>query len=220
MRFCFNCVALGLLAVAGLAAPLDYGQVRLSVRTDSSGRLVRTLVSTRTADQKGRPAPEALKQLVDRIALQHQVEPGLVHSVIRAESNYNPHAISPKGALGMMQLIPATARRFGVANVFDPAQNVQGGVRYLRHLLQLYKGDHKLALAAYNAGEGAVARFGGVPPYPETLGYVKSVNGDLTGRRQNVPQAVSAGEPARDPDAPNSIGAIIDAEGRIRYVTR
>jgi len=84
------------------------------------------------------------------------------------ESNYNPYAVSPKGALGIMQLIPATARRFGVLDVFDPVDNIEGGARYLKYLLELFNGDYPLALAAYNAGENAVTRYGAVPPYPET----------------------------------------------------
>jgi hypothetical protein len=98
-----------------------------------------------------RVPPAPLVETVDRIAQQNQISPRLVHSVIRAESNYDPNAVSPKGAQGLMQLIPATARRFGVSDVFDPADNIQGGARYLKYLLGLYKGDESLALAAYNA---------------------------------------------------------------------
>src|SRR6266852_4513315 len=94
---------------------------------------------------------------VARIAAQNQLSPLLIHSVIAVESNYNPYAISTKGAQGLMQLIPATARRFGVSNVFNPVENIQGGARYLRYLLDLYANNYPLALAAYNAGEGAVA---------------------------------------------------------------
>ena len=104
-----------------------------------------------------------LEKMVDRIAVEQGVESPLVHSVIRAESNYNPNAVSPKGAQGIMQLIPATARRFGVSNPFDAAENIQGGVRYLRCLLDYYQGDYPKAIAAYNAGEGAVDQYHGVP---------------------------------------------------------
>lgn len=100
---------------------------------------------------------------------------GLVEAVARAESALNPYAVSPAGALGLMQLMPATARAFGVTDPFDPAQNVEAGARYLRHLLDRFGGDLKLALAAYNAGPGAVRRFGGVPPYRETRRYVEKV---------------------------------------------
>ncbi len=105
------------------------------------------------------------------------MEPELIHAVIRQESGYDPYAVSHKGAKGLMQLMPATAKRFGVKDVFDPAENVQGGVKYLRQLLDRYDGDRRLALAAYNAGEGAVDRFGGVPPYRETQDYVDRIVG-------------------------------------------
>ena len=101
-------------------------------------------------------------------------------AVIKVESNYNPHAISSKGALGLMQLIPSTARRFGVSDAFDPIQNIQGGAKYLRYLLDLFDGRFPLALAAYNAGEAAVARYGGIPPYAETQNYVQNVLASYT----------------------------------------
>ena len=118
-----------------------------------------------------------LNSLVRRTASQLDVEPELIDAVIRQESGYDPYAVSHKGAKGLMQLMPATARRFGVKDVFDPAENVQGGVKYLRQLLDRYEGDRRLALAAYNAGEGAVDRFGGVPPYRETQDYVDRIIG-------------------------------------------
>jgi Transglycosylase SLT domain len=106
------------------------------------------------------------------------VESALLHAVIITESNYNPKALSPKGAMGLMQLMPFTARRFGVYNINDPAQNIQGGARYLAFLLQLFNNDFKLAIAAYNAGENAVIRHGNqVPPYRETVNYVSRVMG-------------------------------------------
>jgi len=121
---------------------------------------------------------------IDQIAFTYRVEASLVHSVIRAESNYNALALSNKGAMGMMQLIPATARRFGVRNPFDPRENVEGGVRYLRFLLDYFKNDYPKAIAAYNAGEAAVDRYGGIPPYPETRNYVYQVAKNLKGARQ------------------------------------
>lgn len=119
--------------------------------------------------------PSGIDQTVARIAAQHQISPDLIHSVIKVESNYNPYAISPKGALGLMQLIPSTARRFGVLDVFNPMENIQGGVKYLKYLLNLFGGDYRLALAAYNAGEAAVTRYSGVPPFPETQNYLRRV---------------------------------------------
>lgn len=126
----------------------------------------------------GAKAPDLdLNSLVRRTASQLDVEPELIDAVIRQESGYDPYAVSHKGAKGLMQLMPATAKRFGVKDVFDPAENVQGGVKYLRQLLDRYDGDRRLALAAYNAGEGAVDRFGGVPPYRETQDYVDRIAG-------------------------------------------
>jgi soluble lytic murein transglycosylase-like protein len=104
------------------------------------------------------------------------VEDRLLHAVITAESNYNPRAVSPKGAKGLMQLMPGTARQYGVSNVFDPAQNIQGGARYLAYLKTLFNNDLSLTVAAYNAGENAVIGHGRkVPPYRETTAYVNKV---------------------------------------------
>lgn len=116
--------------------------------------------------------------LIEAAAAKYKVEKALLHAVITAESGYNPVAVSRAGAEGLMQLIPKTAKRYDVADAFDPAQNIRGGAHYLRDLLDLFGGDIKLALAGYNAGEGAVIRHGGkVPPYPETQGYVQKVLG-------------------------------------------
>jgi soluble lytic murein transglycosylase-like protein len=119
-------------------------------------------------------APPAIRALVDQSARAHGVDPLLIHSVIQVESNYNAQAVSPKGAEGLMQLTPPTARMLGVSNTFDPRENIEAGVRYLKYLQDLYR-DDRLALAAYNAGPGAVDRFKAVPPYPETQKYVDKV---------------------------------------------
>ncbi len=114
--------------------------------------------------------------VIQRAALRHGLDPHLVHAVISAESAYNPRAVSRAGAMGLMQLMPATAERFGVGNAFDPAANVDGGVRYLRWLLNHFDNNLTLALAGYNAGEGAVIRHGHqIPPYAETRTYVDRV---------------------------------------------
>lgn len=114
-------------------------------------------------------------------ATRHAVDVALVKAVIQAESNFVPYAESPKGAMGMMQLMPATARRYNSVRLWDPQENIETGVRHLRKLLDRYNGDTRLALAAYNAGEEAVERYGGVPPYQETRDYLDRV---LTFRQQ------------------------------------
>ena len=113
--------------------------------------------------------------IVKRVAEKHRIDRELVHVVIRAESNYDPFAISSAGAMGLMQLMPATARQYGVNNVFDPAQNIEGGVRYLKDLVRLYNGRTQLVLAAYNAGQEAVRKYRGIPPYPETRNYIAGI---------------------------------------------
>jgi soluble lytic murein transglycosylase-like protein len=120
-------------------------------------------------------ARQRLLPAIQQVAVTYQLEPALLHAVISAESGYNPQAISKKGARGLMQLMPTTARRFGVSDPDDPTANLQGGARYLRWLLDRFT-DLRLALAAYNAGEGAVQRYGHtIPPYPETRTYVRRV---------------------------------------------
>jgi hypothetical protein len=113
-------------------------------------------------------------ELFNEIARTYNLDPKLLQAIAKVESNYNPRAVSPKGALGVMQLIPSTARLVGVSDPFDPRENIQGGARYLRYLLDKF-GDLTLALAAYNAGPKAVEAYGGIPPYEETQRYVHSV---------------------------------------------
>jgi hypothetical protein len=112
---------------------------------------------------------------IDEAAARHNVDPSLVRSVVKVESNFNPNAVSRKGAMGLMQLMPSTARSLNVSNPFDPAQNVEAGVRHLRKLLDSYGGNVRLTLAAYNAGSGAVARSAGVPHFRETQNYVRRI---------------------------------------------
>jgi soluble lytic murein transglycosylase-like protein len=121
------------------------------------------------------PAKGEVAELVRRLAPMYGLDANLVLAVIEAESNFNPRARSPKNAQGLMQLIPATAERFGVRNPWDPEQNMRGGMAYLRWLLRYFDGDVRLALAGYNAGEGAVNKYGGVPPFAETRAYVDKI---------------------------------------------
>jgi len=116
-----------------------------------------------------------IHRLIDGTSRLHGVDPELVKAVVQVESNFNPNALSYRGAMGLMQLIPATAKRFGVRNAFDPAANLDGGVRYLKYLLRYFDGDLRLALAAYNAGENLVSRLGRIPPYPETRNYIQKI---------------------------------------------
>ena len=228
MRFCFSLVSgWACMAMAAHAAGLP-GGIKTVVRADPrTGRLVRSVVHSPARTSTRSPA---LRDAVHRIAAEHSLPTALIDSVIQVESNYNPFAISSKGASGLMQLVPSTARRFGVADVFDPVENIQGGARYLRYLLDLYDGNYTLALAAYNAGEGAVARYGDVPPFPETRNYVTLVGKQLAGqgispdgKAPPAPQA-PAGKPVvvpqEGPPGPAHIESIVEPDGTVRYVSR
>lgn len=126
--------------------------------------------------QTGLARKAGYDQIVDEVSRTYGLESALLHAVISVESRYNPKAVSKKGAAGLMQLMPQTAKRYGVADAFDPLQNLNGGARYLRDLLRLFNNNTSLALAAYNAGEHAVMKHGNrIPPYRETLNYVPQV---------------------------------------------
>ena len=221
MRICFGFAGVFLAAVcalhaAGIREPS--GKVALVVKADArSGRLVRRVDAPRP------PAPNRVSALVEEAARLHDVDPLLVHSVIQVESDYDRYAISPRGAEGLMQLIPSTARRFGVRNSFDPTQNIAGGVKYLKYLIDLYNQNLTLALAAYNAGEAAVARHNnGVPPYKETRSYVRKVEKKL-GEAQKavaIKQAAAPKTETKSPGEHNPIETLMDADGRIYYLTR
>jgi len=130
-----------------------------------------------------------LAQLVERLAPRYAVDPRLALAIVRSESNFDAQALSPRNAQGLMQLIPETAERFGVRDVWSPEQNARGGLAYLRWLLERYDGDVALTSAAYNAGEKAVEQYGGVPPYAETRAYVQRILGFYRAARHEWPQA-------------------------------
>ncbi|HET6420326.1 MAG TPA: transglycosylase SLT domain-containing protein [Geobacteraceae bacterium] len=119
--------------------------------------------------------PEEFEPIINSLSAEYGVDKSLIKAVIHAESGYNPNAVSPKGASGLMQLMPKTAKDLKVCNTFDPQENIRGGVRYLRFLLDTFRGDVSLALAAYNAGLSKVSKYGGIPPYEETQNYVSRV---------------------------------------------
>jgi soluble lytic murein transglycosylase-like protein len=209
MRFCLV-AGFAALAGAALAAGPD-AAVRSVVRTDArTGRLVRTV---KAAPAVVRPAVE---KYIDEAALRYDVDPLLVHSLIQVESDYNPLAVSPKGAEGLMQLMPGTARRLAVKDSLNPLDNIDGGVRYLRYLLTLFGEDSHLAVAAYNAGEGAVMKYGDIPPYPETAAYVKKVDRKLGEARKTA----SGGQ--RKPPAYEHppLRQYVDSEGRVHLETQ
>lgn len=203
------------------------------VRADSrTGKLVRSVVVsskpvlTRITPPLERTSSD-LNTIVDKAARAHDVDPLLVHSMIKVESNYNIHAVSNKGAEGLMQLTPSTARMLGVSNSFDPQQNIEAGVKYLKYLKDLYK-DDRLALAAYNAGPGAVDKYKWIPPYAETENYVYQV-----GKRYGeARRAADAAKPVEAPAAavktvemrpveikPAAVEQFIDENGRLHLKT-
>jgi len=150
----------------------DHKLVRKSRTPTGLGRYAAGHNSFNTA-----PAANYLRfeNIIHAVANQHKIDVALVKAVIHTESFFNPNATSRKGASGLMQLMPATAERYGVTDLYSPRQNIEGGVRYLRDLMTRYSQRIKLVLAAYNAGEAAVDRYQGIPPYPETRNYVKKV---------------------------------------------
>ncbi|OIQ58551.1 soluble lytic murein transglycosylase precursor [Moorella thermoacetica] len=141
--------------------------------TPAAGRLA----DGSQVDRTGTPGPPntSLETLISEVAARHGLPASLLKGVVAAESGFNPRAVSPAGAIGLMQLMPATARALGVNDPFDPAANLDGGARYLKQMLDRFQGDIRLALAAYNAGPGAVEHYRGVPPYRETRAYIDKV---------------------------------------------
>jgi soluble lytic murein transglycosylase-like protein len=155
------------------------------VRVDPrSGKLVRREVTPKAT-------PKEITDLVEKSARAQGVDPLLVHAMIRVESNYDAHAVSPKGAEGLMQLMPSTAKMLGVSDSFDARENIEAGVKYLKYLQSVYK-DDRLALAAYNAGPGSVEKYKQIPPYKETQKYVERVDKNYEEARKTAEPEVKA----------------------------
>jgi len=171
-------------------------------------------------DVKPSKRAERWRPLIEAASARHGVDPGLVEAVIACESNFQPSVVSRAGACGLMQLMPGTARQYGLEDPFDPAGNVEAGTRHLAGLLESFGGDQRLAIAAYNAGEGAVRRSGGMPPYAETIRYVQKVQGyfaRLVGADPAPATASPAGSRRRDRGLakPQSIRMGRDESGRL-----
>ena len=165
------------ISLSNVAEGRQY-QVLLSddVRANRSAPMMASAGTASRARELG--AKARFDEVVGQVAATYGIESALLHAVISVESGYNPAAVSPKGARGLMQLMPKTASRYGVTNSLDPAQNVDGGARYLRDLLKQFNSELPLVLAAYNAGENAVVRYGNqIPPFRETVAYVPKVLG-------------------------------------------
>src|SRR5438067_6173930 len=158
----------------------------VDIATDQIERFEKDLlpaVSMATPSFAQAPKPQSLNEVINTISDRHHLDPDLINSVIHAESGFNPHALSPKGARGLMQLMPQTASQLGISNSFDPSANVEGGTRYLSELLQRYNFDLIKALAAYNAGPRRVEQYRGVPPYYERRAYVARIVRDFNRKK-------------------------------------
>lgn len=168
--------------------PTDDRYMVLIATSNPPAAALRTAPAHRGGSDPARKA--SYDEIVDEVSRTSGVESALLHAVISVESHYNPKALSPKGATGLMQLMPQTAKRYGVADSYDPLQNLQGGARYLRDLLLMFDNNTSLALAAYNAGENAVKKHGNrIPPYRETLNYVPRVLDFYQRYRARLPAA-------------------------------
>lgn len=201
-------------SLKGRLAGANPGTTVPSARTSE----VRDALGTQSAISSGQLSQERLEQLVQMTADRHHVDPALVRAVVHTESGGNPAAVSSKGAIGLMQLMPETAHAMGVTNAFSPQDNLDGGVRYLRTLLERYNGDLDKSLAAYNAGTGAVDRAGGVPHYRQTQDYVRKVTnsyyGDNTGITGGKGKTFTAQSKVAVAPQP-SIYQTHDAQGRV-----
>jgi len=185
-----------------LAVTAAEGQVRLSVNKD--GRKVISNFGSSSARNgnykwlaRQRNRSSKYDPMIDRYAIQYGVDPVLVRAVIQVESDFDPRCVSNKGARGLMQLMPETARRYSVASIFDPEQNIRGGVHYLSDLLRMFNDDLPRTLAAYNAGENAVLKYAGIPPYGETMTYVKRAMTVYYGHEYGAAEWFPAGKSAK-----------------------
>ena len=164
-----------MLAQAGLTPPAPQTASATSFQDQLQQASAAGGTTATTATQSGAPVDGQFSDLINSAAQKYGIDPALLKGLIRQESNFNPNAQSPAGAQGLCQLMPGTAAALGVTNPLDPAQAIEGGAKYLAQQLKAFGGDPRKALAAYNAGPGAVQRYGGVPPYAETQNYVQSV---------------------------------------------
>ena len=208
-------------AKANGAPEVDAPRVRSIVKVDARTHMLVRAVEVERSQTPAVPVP-VINNLVDQAAKTWDVNPDLVHSVIAVESNFDPYAVSAKGAQGIMQLMPETARRFGVSNAFDPRQNIEGGVRYLKFLENLF-GNDDLAVAAYNAGENAVVKYNGIPPYRETVDYVKKVGARYGRARKQAAVKAAPPAPAETQSTEEKhppLELFYDDQGRVHIVTR
>jgi len=222
-QFCLMVLACMVVWGLSLSRPAWAGEIvsiidehgrKVFINTDETrakGGLARRAIRPVKAGNTSLPPPE-INDLVEQTASRLQIDPQLVHAIIKVESEYDPKAVSRKGAMGLMQLIPETAQRFGVENPFNPKENIEGGVSYLKYLLDLYRGDLSLSLAAYNAGEGAVQRFGGIPSFVETQDYVRKV----TDIYQSVSPQSGTNAAGNKPQA-SAIIRYVDEQGVVHY---
>ena len=175
-----------------MATGMSIQGATISSYVDDEGVKVLTNLTPRLPVTALKPAN--FVPVINRVAAEHGVSEALVRAIVKVESNFNPRAVSPKDCKGLMQLHPGTAVRFGVQDIFDPAQNIEGGVKYLSFLIEEFGQKLDFVLAAYNAGENAVRRYNGIPPYPETIDYVRKVkslfSGSMTTRENSHPGKV------------------------------
>ncbi|MFQ5817427.1 MAG: lytic transglycosylase domain-containing protein [Terriglobia bacterium] len=197
----------GLTVTAALLLPATSARAEIISYIDENGRRVfvneekpsRTLPAQSSAPERQGVARRRIQQAsigpyIEQVATEHRLDPRLVHAIIEVESSWDSWAVSRKGAVGLMQLLPATGRRFGARNLLDPKTNIAAGIRYLRFLLDRFQNNLALALAAYNAGENTVSEFGGIPPYRETRAYVRRVSALYhTGGRMAAATSARAG---------------------------